>query len=208
LRAISKEIRLDPAEMFNNESSIYHVYYNEKNFTYIPETKRYHVNGLLKIGFLLCEHYSSDTQGVDLWHLINPKLEQTVPRDQVIELMKDLVYVAVDMNIKYLSVMGDRLKDMGTKDKTNVATKESKEVEKMKNRALKYLDTAKKNSPKLIEDMAKLLPPHVSKIDLIPVMKKQMFRSHQIRTLLTNNYQDDDESNLSEIKDIKQKYKK
>jgi hypothetical protein len=53
-----------------------------------------------------------------------------------------------------------------------VATRESKEEEKMKNRALKYLDTAKKNSSRLIEDTAKLLPPHVSKIDLIPVMKK------------------------------------
>lgn len=142
---------------------------------------------LLKIGFLLCEHYSVDTQGVDLWHLINPKLEQTIPRDQVIELLKDLMYIAIDMNIKYLSVMGESLRDKGTKENT-LPTRESKEEEKMKNRALKYLDVAKKNSPKLIEDITKLLPPHVSKIDLIPVMKKQMFRSHQIRTLLTNNY--------------------
>jgi hypothetical protein len=109
--------------------------------------------------------------------LINPKLEQTIPRDQVIELLKDLIYIAVDMNIKYLSVMGESLKEIGTKEKT-VPTRESKEEEKMKNRALKYLDSAKKNSGRLIEDTTKLLPPHVSKIDLIPVMKKQMFRSH------------------------------
>lgn len=187
LRAISKEIRLDPAEMFNNESSIYNIYYNEKNFTYLPDSQRYHVAALLKIGFLLCEHYSVDTQGVDLWHLINPKLEQTIPRDQVIELIKDLIYIAVDMNIKYISVMGESLREKGTKEK-GLPTRESKEEEKMKNRALKYLDLAKKNSGRLIEDTAKLLPPHVSKIDLIPVMKKQMFRSHQIRTLLTSNY--------------------
>ena len=37
--------------------------------------------------------------------MINPKLEQTIPRDQVIELIKDLIYIAVDMNIKYISVM-------------------------------------------------------------------------------------------------------
>ena len=81
LKAISKEIRLDIAEMFNNEHSIFHIFYHDKNFTYLPQTKRYHVAALLKIGFLLCEHYSIDTQGVDLWHLINPKLEQTIPRD-------------------------------------------------------------------------------------------------------------------------------
>ena len=97
--------------MFNNVNSIFYIYYNEKNFTYLPETKRYHVSALLKIGFLLCEHYSVDTQGVDLWHLINPKLEQTIPRDQVIELIKDLIYIAIDMNIRYLSVMGVSLKD-------------------------------------------------------------------------------------------------
>ena len=58
--------------------------------------------------------------------MINPKLEQTIPRDQVIELIKDLIYIAVDMNIRYLSVMGVSLKDKGTQEKT-VATRETKE---------------------------------------------------------------------------------
>ena len=83
---------------------------------------------------------------MDLWHLINPKLEQTIPRDQVVELIKDLVFIAVDLNIKYLSNMGESLKEKGTQDKPGAVTKESREQEKLRMRALKYLDLAKKNS--------------------------------------------------------------
>lgn len=57
---------------------------------------------MLMIGFLLCEHYSVDTQGVDLWHLINPKLELTIPKETVIDFVKDLLKIAVDLNFQYI----------------------------------------------------------------------------------------------------------
>eukprot|EP00356_Strombidium_inclinatum_P009484 CAMPEP_0170502960 /NCGR_PEP_ID=MMETSP0208-20121228/43192_1 /TAXON_ID=197538 /ORGANISM="Strombidium inclinatum, Strain S3" /LENGTH=72 /DNA_ID=CAMNT_0010782357 /DNA_START=169 /DNA_END=384 /DNA_ORIENTATION=- len=57
----------------------------------------------------------------------------------------------------------------------------------MKVRALKYLQEARSNSEQVIESVIEALPQQVSKVDLIPVMWKQFFRSHQIRTLLTTN---------------------
>lgn len=109
LRAISKEIRLDQIEMFNHDTSIYRIFYGQEGFTYSSEQKRYRVDKLLMIGFLLCEHYSIDTQGVDLWHLINPKLELTIPRETVVEFVKDLLKIAVNLNFQYIQNLEKRL---------------------------------------------------------------------------------------------------
>lgn len=54
---------------------------------------------LLKLGFLCCYHNSVDEQALEMWHLINPKLEDSVPKERVEQFLKDLTYAAIDMNI-------------------------------------------------------------------------------------------------------------
>jgi len=54
-------------------------------------------------------------------------------------------------------------------------------------RAIKYMKLAKKSKSQLYEDLENLLPEHVSKIDLIPVVRNRFLKTHQIRTLLTTN---------------------
>ena len=46
-------------ELMHNEHSIFKAFYGREGFTIRDE--KYHVASLLKIGFLLCEHYSDET---------------------------------------------------------------------------------------------------------------------------------------------------
>ena len=120
MKAISKEIRLDSAELYANEDSIFHVFYADE-FTKLKETGRYHIQSLLKIGFLHCDHYSVDTQSIDMWHILNPKLDDSVPREKVEEFINDLVFISVDLMLKYIPNMGLSLKEKGTTTVTEVA---------------------------------------------------------------------------------------
>lgn len=53
----------------------------------------------MHLGFLLCDHFTPDEQAKEMWHLINPKLADTVSKDQVKLFLTDLAYIAVDLNI-------------------------------------------------------------------------------------------------------------
>ena len=64
------------------------------------------------------------------------------------------------------------------------------------------MDLAIKKIPEYIEKLTEILPPLVSKMDLHPTLKNQVYRSHQIRTLLTNNFKEDDESGIFSEKDV------
>lgn len=50
---------LDYNEFANNDNSIFKTFYAHPDFTL--KNERYHAAALLKIGFLLCEHYSDET---------------------------------------------------------------------------------------------------------------------------------------------------
>ena len=107
---------------------------------------------LLKVGFLLCEHYSIDTQAIDLWYLLNPKVEPTVARDTVIEFIRDLIYIAVELPLKYIKVAGAPLKDQASLptqgtilESRKGVSKEEKEETLMKIRAINYLREARHN---------------------------------------------------------------
>jgi len=47
----------------------------------------------------LCRHNSVEDQEKELWHLINPQLQKTIPKTAVKELLEDLAYIAIDMNL-------------------------------------------------------------------------------------------------------------
>lgn len=96
MKSISKEIKLNTVEMNEQKNSPFSVVYKDEKFFF--KEKRHTVPNLLKMGFLLCKHYSPEEQSHELWHLINPKLDDFVTKEQVAAFLNDLCYVAIDMN--------------------------------------------------------------------------------------------------------------
>ena len=96
-------------DCINNEESVFNIFYGAKNFTYDEDDGLYTVKNLLKIGFLHCQHHCEDTQAIDMWHLINPELEDTVSNEDVIQFLEDLIFISVDMMKKFLATLhGDK----------------------------------------------------------------------------------------------------
>ena len=101
--------------------------------------------------------------------MINPKLELTIPRETVVEFVKDLLRIAVNLNFQYIQNLEKRLIEQGVNEKVNAA--KVKEEESLRKRAIKYLDLAQKKIPEYIEKLIEILPPLVSKMDLHPTLK-------------------------------------
>ena len=70
--------------------------YQDVNFAY--QHKRYCVDKLVLIGWLLCFHYSKEIQIDELWDIINPDFKESVNKDDVMRYYEDLIYIAVNLN--------------------------------------------------------------------------------------------------------------
>ena len=95
--SISKEIKLDVNAMNTVSNSPAAIVYKDEQFFF--KGRRHTVPNLLRLGFICCRHNSVEDQELELWHLINPKLEDTVSKEVVETFLQDLCYIAVDMNI-------------------------------------------------------------------------------------------------------------
>ena len=84
-------------EMTDQNNSVFALVYKDENFFFLE--KRHSVANLLKLGFLLCQFQSEEDQELELWHLINPKLYEAIHVKVVEEFFRDLVYIALDMNL-------------------------------------------------------------------------------------------------------------
>lgn len=84
-----------------------------------------------------------------MWHILNPKLDDSVPREKVEEFLSDLVYISVDMMIKYISVMGLSLKEKGTTTVNEVARQakglDARNETKIKDSAIIHLKKLRKH---------------------------------------------------------------
>ena len=153
-----------------------------------------------------------------MWHLLNPKLDDTIPKERVIAFIQDLIYISVDLMLRYLklSKQDKSLLDRGTttqsQDNKAKTTSEAKEEEINRACAVKYLEEAKRNSKNIINNFKDLLPrKEVARADIEPLVRKEtFFRSFQIRQLLTKNFSavEDDVDTLSEIQVQAYKVKK
>jgi hypothetical protein len=65
--------------MNDQKTSAFAVVYKDEQFIF--QGKKYNVQKLMHLGFLLCDHFTADEQAKELWHLINPKLAETVSKD-------------------------------------------------------------------------------------------------------------------------------
>jgi hypothetical protein len=97
MEKIAPEIRLNYQQMCQVSASPYAVVYKDANMFF--KEKRHNVPKLIRLGFILCRHYSPETQILEMWHIINPKLEENVSKQAVQAFLEDLLYVAIDMNL-------------------------------------------------------------------------------------------------------------
>ena len=81
MKAIRKEINLNYEDMMEQNHSPHAVVYKDENFFFIE--KRHTVYNLLKLGFLLCRFENNEDQELEMWHLINPMLNETVNKRTV-----------------------------------------------------------------------------------------------------------------------------
>jgi hypothetical protein len=60
---------------------------------------QYQVEKLVIMGWLFCRHFDEYSKSKELWHMINPELLPTVKKTKVNEFLKDLIHIAVDLNM-------------------------------------------------------------------------------------------------------------
>ena len=100
LKAIAPEINMDYEKMCAQRTKGQAICYFDQKFAYL--NGKHNVDNLMLIGWLLCKHWDDTTQGRELWHIMNPTLEESVPKARVLDTVKKLMYIAVDLNAKML----------------------------------------------------------------------------------------------------------
>jgi hypothetical protein len=58
MKSISREINLNTVALTNEKTSPFYIVYKDEQFFFVG--KRHNVPRLLRLGFLLCKHYSPE----------------------------------------------------------------------------------------------------------------------------------------------------
>merc|ERR1712060_529164 len=156
LKAIAPEIRLDYELMQGDEKSAQAIVYLDNKFANL--NGKHNVENLTLIGWLLCRHWSDETQATELWHIINPTLAETVPQSYVTDVVKKLCYVAIDLNLRLLQALPE------STEKTN---------------ALKYHKKIKEGQQRFMKNIANQMGRDVAREDLN--FMEQLYRSYDLR---------------------------
>ena len=84
----------------------------------------HNVENLVLLGWLLCKHWSDDTQNCELWHIINPQLAPYVTKREVLSVTNRLAYIAVNLNLKLIKHLpGSEGKDRALRYHKRIAEK-------------------------------------------------------------------------------------
>ena len=162
LKSVAPEIRLNYDEMLANRNKGQALCYLDQNFAY--KGGKHNVENLILVGWLLCRHWSDETQATELWHIMNPKLEEQIGKQKVVATIKQLMYVAIDLNLTMIKTMKD------SPEKEN---------------ALKYHQRIAANRDTFIEQVSSQLEPMVSKEQL--EFLDQVYRSYDMRMTIAGD---------------------
>ena len=99
----------------------------------------------------------------DFWHLINPKLDDTLPVKTVIDFIEELMFISVDIILYYLQHCAssqDPL-EMGITSRSQQAvhhkSPEAKQDEMNRQCAIRYLLEARRNKQNILENIKDML---------------------------------------------------
>ena len=163
LKWIAPEINLDLDKMQHDPESAYAIVYHDKDFAFKHE--KYNIEALNLIGWLWCRHWSDETQALELWHIVNPTLEEVATKEQVLDIATRLVYIAVTLNLKLIQ--------------SKPATTEQKE-------ALEYHKRIAAGRRSFLQRLTEELPEEVTKDELCGALD-QFFRSYDLRLTLAGD---------------------
>ena len=136
--------------------------YLDQKFAY--KNGKHNVENLILIGWLLCKHWNDQSQTTELWHILNPTLQEFVSKRAVVEAVSKLCYVAIDLNATMVESMPN------SSEKTA---------------ALKYHARIKQNKKSFIEQLMNQLSPEVSRDELTMLM--EIFRSYDLRMIISGD---------------------
>lgn len=170
LKEIAPDINLSIQKMHGDEASAYHLVYLDRDFAYKNET--HNIEELMMIGWLLCRHWDDENQATELWHLINPEVEDFVTKKQVMHIVNRLAYIAVQLNRKIVLHM-----------------RRSSE----RDSAVEYLDRCMKRKKAFLLKIQNQLPDLVEKEQLYDLME-QFFRSYDLRLAIAGDKKLDSEN--------------
>ena len=77
-KAIAPEINLDYKRMQADRKKGQALCYLDTKLCYL--NNQHNVENMIIVGWLLCKHWSDETQATELWHIINPTLAETVSK--------------------------------------------------------------------------------------------------------------------------------
>eukprot|EP00347_Sterkiella_histriomuscorum_P012116 403369833 len=60
----------------------------------------YNIEILQCLGFLLCNHYDRQSRIDEFWQLINPEINEEVPIEKVVEILRIFIYIAILLRLK------------------------------------------------------------------------------------------------------------
>ena len=122
LKSIAPEINLDVERMYADKSKGQALLYLDEKFAFVSQ--KHNVSNLILAGWLLTKHWSDESQALELWHIMNPLLNESIQQSEALQVIKRLMYVAIEINERLV-----------------VACKDSPE----KKAALRYLERVKQS---------------------------------------------------------------
>ena len=100
VRVIAPQINLDYDKMKNDPKSAYAMAYLDKDFAFAEG--QHNVENIILLGWLLCKHWDDETQTTELWHIVNPELNPSVTKRDILTIITRLAYIAVNLNLKMI----------------------------------------------------------------------------------------------------------
>jgi len=128
------------------------------------------VDHLLKVSALLCSHASQSNQVDELWFLANRFLEDSIPKESVVDLITSLTAIAVESARSVL-----------------VSSIPQQAYEKSQlSKSLEFLTNAEALAPAFLDSFAKSLPERLNFDYFKGIVSGNCMNASQLRMKITN----------------------
>ena len=143
LTEIQDDIHLRAGELRDNTSATHYYYQADHAF----EKGNYDTQKLLVLGLLMCGKCNEKDSQDNLWGVVNPQIEEEVPREQVRKVLETICAYCIDVPLKHQMFKEERNEE-----------------------TIKYLKELAEKKQAVIDSIERELKPKVTMKDLFDVL--------------------------------------